>query len=355
MRRYFCDSARSNTFAAWMHRFPPRYLFLVLMAAALPLWADAQTPVTDTVQRPVTTPRTAGADTMVQRDSISAPVGDSLRVDTTAVSRAPIDTRLFLLLPDSALDAPAARVYGSFAAAYIRLHPQVRAAEKPLLLPSLVRKPPDLDWVFYLFLGLLFYLALLRMAFPKYFQDMFRVFLNSSMRQKQIREQLSQEPLPSLMLNIFFVASTGLFLYFLLQRKSLAQAYPSWMVLSACLLLPVAIYLVKYIVLRSLGWVFGKSEAMESYLFMVFLVNKILGMVLLPFTLLMVYASPAEIPGLVWLAVFSLCILAIYRLVRGYSALRKGLRINQLQYLLFVAAFEVVPILLLYKGLNSFF
>ena len=355
MRRYFCDSARSNTFAAWMHWFPARYLFLKLIALTLPIWAGAQTTGTDTTRPTVASPRASSTGTAVQLDSVPVPVGDTLQVDTTALSRAPVDTRIFSLPPDTALDRSTARVYGSFAATYIRNHPQVRAAEKSLVLPSLIRKPPDLDWVFYLFVGLLAYLALLRMAFPKYFQDMFRVFLNSSMRQKQIREQLSQEPLPSLMLNLFFVASTGLFLYFLLQRKSLALSYPSWMVLLACLLLPVAVYLVKFILLRALGWVFGKSEAMESYLFMVFLVNKVTGMVLLPFTLLMVYASPTEIPGLVWLVVFSLCILAIYRLIRGYSAIRKGLRINQLQYLLFVAAFEVIPILLLYKGLNSFF
>lgn len=283
-------------------------------------------------------------------------------VDTTAISRAPINIAIFGTRPavqGSAIAFPASSTtpvpYGPWVPAYIQTHPYFKAAETSLRLPSLVRNPERREWMFYLFTGMLFYLALLRISFPKYFHDLFKVFFNSSLRQKQIREQLIQEPLPSLLLNLFFIASGGLFFYFLLLSKGLLTAYPKGMALGACILLLAAIYLVKYVAIRSFGWIFGRGEAVDTYLFVVFMVNKMAGLVLIPFNILIAYSTEAGASTMIILALGTLCILALYRLIRGYSAIHKTLRINQLQFILFVAAFEVVPILLLYKGLNTLF
>jgi hypothetical protein len=49
-----------------------------------------------------------------------------------------------------------------------------------------------------------------------------------------------------------------------------------------------------------------------------------------------------------------LVILSIIRLVRGFASVSKILKINPLHFLVFVAAFEVIPVLLIYKGLLIF-
>jgi hypothetical protein len=273
-------------------------------------------------------------------------------IDTTAICKAPPRPEVFN--PGTPGSGPSmAAPYGNKVQAFIKNHPYFKAAEKTLRLPSLEHRPARKEWIFYLFTGLLFYLALLRLAFPKYFADMFRVFFNSSLRQKQIREQLIQEPLPSLLLNIFFIVSGGLFLNFLVVRQELGVGYARWLLPLACMGLIAAVYLVKFIVIRGLGWIFGKGEAVDAYLFIVFMVNKIAGMVLLPFAFLLAYAEGEEASVLVFLSLLALGILGLYRLVRAYGVVHKPFRINQLYFILFVAAFEVVPILLLYKGLNS--
>ncbi|HQX96982.1 MAG TPA: hypothetical protein PLT02_08770, partial [Chitinophagaceae bacterium] len=57
------------------------------------------------------------------------------------------------------------------------------------------------EFIFYLLIFLLIVFAVLRQFFPKYFNDLFRVFFRTTLNQTQIREQLMQTPLPSLMLN----------------------------------------------------------------------------------------------------------------------------------------------------------
>jgi Domain of unknown function (DUF4271) len=290
-----------------------------------------------------------------RRQEVPVAIADSVipaAIDTTAICKAPLSLDAFSGGSPGSRPATAGP-YGNAVQAFIKNHPYFKAAEKTLRLPTLEHRPARKEWVFYLFIGLLCYLALLRLAFPKYFADMFRVFFNSSLRQKQIREQLIQEPLPSLLLNIFFIVSGGLFLNFLFLQQGLGAGYARWLLPLACMALIAAVYLVKFIVIRGLGWIFGKGEAVDAYLFIVFMVNKIAGMVLLPFAFLLAYAEAEEAAVLVFLSLLALGILGLYRLARSYVVVHKPFRINQLYFILFVAAFEVVPILLLYKGLNS--
>jgi hypothetical protein len=50
------------------------------------------------------------------------------------------------------------------------------------------------------------------------------------------------------------------------------------------------VYLVKYLFLLFTGWVFNSQEATGSYVFVVFLVNKVMGVLLIPFLLIFAFA-----------------------------------------------------------------
>ena len=79
------------------------------------------------------------------------------------------------------------------------------------------RKQSLQDTIFYTILIVIAILAFFRFFYVRYFNNLFRVFFNSSLRQSQLTDQLLQAKLPSLFFNIFFVASGGLFIYFLLK------------------------------------------------------------------------------------------------------------------------------------------
>jgi len=266
---------------------------------------------------------------------------DSIRVVQTNFNRFPAgDTNL---------------VYGRKVGKYFSEHPYYKVMPRAVQLPSLVRTRPETDWIFYLFAFCLIFVALIRLSFQKYFHDLFRVFFNSSLRQKQIREQLIQEPLPSLMLNIFFVFSAGGFLYFLARQYGFTKPYNQWLAFGFCILLLIAVYLVKFILLRFMGWVFSKQSDAETYTFIVFMINKIAGLVLLPVSIVMAFSNYQDAQPVISIGIFLLVILLVYRLVRSFGAIHNSLKINQLHFLLFVFAFEVVPIMLLYKVLIRVF
>ena len=149
-----------------------------------------------------------------------------------------------------------------------------------------VHRPNSKDSLFYLLVAILFYFALIRIFFEKYFNNLMTLFFRVSLRQQQIREQVLQTPLPSLLLNILFVISAGLFACFLLHYSQLGAGIRFWILYLDCMALLGIIYLVKFVVLKFIGWVFSISRATDIYIFVVFLVNKMLGIFLLPFLIM---------------------------------------------------------------------
>jgi hypothetical protein len=196
---------------------------------------------------------------------------------------------------------------------------------------------------------------MLRRAFPKYFSDLFRLFFRTTLKQRQLRDQLTQTPLPSLLFNGFFVLSGGLYITFLLKHFAIDPLESFWITfLYACMGL-IACYFVKYAGLKICGWLFSMDEAADSYVFIVFIVNKMAGILLLPLLLMLAFSL-----GEVYTAGlgFSWCLLGgllIYRFILTYGAVRNQVKLNMFHFFLYIAAFEIAPLLLVYKALLIFF
>ncbi len=162
---------------------------------------------------------------------------------------------------------------------------------KPVVEIFEIHRPNSKDSLFYLIVGILFYFALIRIFFTKYFDNLITLFFRVSLRQQQIREQVLQTPLPSLLLNILFILSAGLYACFLLHYSRIGEGVRFWVIYFYCMVLLGSIYLVKFLVLKFVGWVFSISRATDIYIFVVFLVNKMMGIFLLPFLILITFSS----------------------------------------------------------------
>jgi hypothetical protein len=208
------------------------------------------------------------------------------------------------------------------------------------------------ETIFYVIIALLLLFAALRNAFAKYFNDLFRVFFRTTLKQRQIRDQLMQTPLPSLAFNVFFVASASLYIGFLLYDYFSFRPVDSfWLFCLYAAIGLVAIYFVKFIALKLMGWMFSVQQAAESYIFIVFIINKVLGIFLLPFLVLLAFATGPLYSVALVLSWAGIVILFLYRFILGLSAARKEVRFNLFHFIIYVAAFEVAPLFLLYRML----
>ena len=227
----------------------------------------------------------------------------------------------------------------------------LNTAATPVAMPVKFKPAAPDNIFFYLLLILVFMLALLRFYYARYFSTLFRVFFNTSLRQSQLTDQLLQAKLPSLLFNFFFVISAGSYVYFLLRQYLEVPETKQWIIWGGSITAMAIIYAVKYSTLKLTGWATGFSSATNGYVFVIFLINKILGVLLLPFTVLMAFADlkVAAIAALVSLLLAGL--LLLMRFFRSYGLLQNQLKINRFHFLLYLVGAEIIPLLLIYKTL----
>jgi hypothetical protein len=225
---------------------------------------------------------------------------------------------------------------------------------RALHLRSEKYEPVTYDAMFYLLILMLFYFAVVKLFFAKYLANVMTLFFRASMRQQQLREQVLQSPFPSLLLNNLFIFSGGLYGAFLIRFYHYGNAERFWLnfLYSAALL--AILYLFKFLILKTIGWIFNISRAVETYLFVVFMTNKIIGIFLLPFLVLISFSGPLMTQIAVTISIIMICLFYIYRFIASYGTLRKEIKISGLHFFLYLCAFEIAPLLLIYKVLVTY-
>ncbi|MFZ9718904.1 MAG: DUF4271 domain-containing protein [Chitinophagaceae bacterium] len=210
-------------------------------------------------------------------------------------------------------------------------------------------------WLFYYLLTLSLMFGLVLASQRKYFSDLFRVFFRTSLRIQQIREQLVQSGLPSLLFNLFFFFGAGTFVFLLLRHAghpALAQPYR---LLSGAVLFMATLYAGKFIFLYFSGWIFGLNKIIETYIFIVFMVNKVVGVLLLPFLMVLAFAPQHIASVAVTIALVLVGGLFLYRYLRAYGPVSRETKLSRFHFLLYLLACEVAPILVIYRVFALYF
>lgn len=265
-----------------------------------------------------------------------------------------------LSLPDSTLPNTRrdtiAVAAGKFwqADSFLYTHHPYYSFTNPVQQPVSIRQWQGKDAIFYSLIGLLIFFALIKNGFYRYIQDLLKIFFRTTVRQRQIKDQLVQNPLPSLLLNVFFLLSIGMFIALMLQHFQLGLQYNFWMLFLYCVLALMVIYGLKFMVLKFMGWILQATDAADAYIFIVFTTNKIIGIALLPFLMIIAFAYGTVSQMAATLAVFLVGGLFVYRYFLSYVSIHRQIRIRFFHFLLYLCAFEIAPLLLINKLLFTF-
>ncbi|MDR0793380.1 MAG: DUF4271 domain-containing protein [Chitinophagaceae bacterium] len=206
----------------------------------------------------------------------------------------------------------------------------------------------DADFLFYALIGVFLFLGILRATFPSYFGSLYKNFFKSAGR-LQSKENISQNNLSSLFFNLFFVISVGLCISLLAKYAGILATVSFWLLWCYSSLILVIIYLVKYLTILFSGWIFGMQKEAVAYNYVVFLVNKIIGITVLPLILLLAFPTENFISVAVIVTVSAVAILLIYRYIVSLSIIRSSLKVSPLHFFIYLCAIEIIPILIIYK------
>jgi hypothetical protein len=104
-----------------------------------------------------------------------------------------------------------------------------------------------------------------------------------------------------------------------------------------------------------MGYVFNAGELVNTYIFVVFMINKVLGVLLVPFILVLAFAKPILHPYAIGGAALITVLLILYRYLFSLTSVRNKLHISSFHFFLYLCAFEILPLTILYKFIVQYF
>jgi hypothetical protein len=220
----------------------------------------------------------------------------------------------------------------------------------PQSAPIQERHARGKEILFYIIIGFLLFVGIFRAFYSKYLMNLFRVFFNTSLRQGQLTDILLQSRLSSLVFNAIFIFSAGIYVWLLLTHYKVIPS-DEFLYLPLSILLILCIYIVKYIVIKFIGWMSGLNDAASQYIFIIFLINKIIAFILLPFIILIAFGPALWLSGIILLSWLILATLFLVRYFRSYGNLQSQLQVSPFHFLIYLAAIEIIPLFVLYKSI----
>jgi hypothetical protein len=222
---------------------------------------------------------------------------------------------------------------------------------KPQHVGPVIRTEYSPGWLFPIVIVLIGAFAWLRVFYNRYLGQMLYALVNVNLANQIVRDENILLQRATVYLNVLFYLIGALFLYEISFRfnwplSALGTGFNRFLFF---VLLISAVYAGKFLLLKSCGWLFDMDRELSTYLFTIFIINNLLGIVIFPFTLLMAFN-----PGINGTWVFTICLVAIGLLyvLRLFRGLQIGLNtpgISLLYLFLYLCSLELAPLLVLFR------
>lgn len=219
------------------------------------------------------------------------------------------------------------------------------------------RQKPNYSFEFTILLVLISILAIFKFINPSYFHNTFMAFQKPNLSARSLKEQLSQNSLASLTMDIISCISIGTFIYsvvnyYQIDLKALpVNKYLLYIYIIGGVLL---YFLTKFSLLKLHGYIFNIQEEVKNYAYNISLINKVLGVVLIPFSAMIMLNDYNWIQALIIISLFITIILISNTYIRSSSLFKYFLHNSIFQFFLYLCTSEIIPIVLIYTLIRNY-
>ena len=225
---------------------------------------------------------------------------------------------------------------------------------QPVHMQAQQRSGTNPDWFFPVLIFVISVYAGLNIFYRRYFRQMISAFVNNNITNQIVRDENVIVQRASVYLSLVFNIIAALFLYLISihldwDMGGIGHGFSRFLFFA---ILVSLIYALKFLALKISGWVFGLDREMAIYIFNIFLMNNVLGIVLVPVIALLAFNPDLPFQLLLVVAVVFISLAYLYRVGRG---LITGMAIpgfSPLYLFLYLCTLEIGPLLVLLRVLR---
>lgn len=223
--------------------------------------------------------------------------------------------------------------------------------QSPAVMEPILRQSPNLFelWMLPLFLYILILLGYVRVSYSRRLHRLFSSLIRLQIFRQIMREELVFSHRVSLLLFLNFGLVLALIFYTASRFYGwYTGGYSGWEAFLVIVGIIAGGYLLKLLINFILRKLYRDPGLLREYIFEVVLINKVLGILLLPVVLALVFVNVSQLHGLFIAAGIILCLFLVYRILRGII-MSMSYSVSWVYIILYLCTLEILPFLVLYK------
>lgn len=209
------------------------------------------------------------------------------------------------------------------------------------------------DWIVGILLISLIVVAWIRIFYNKYLASAFTGLLLYQHGKNLFRERNLHYQRFSLGMNTLFSITAGLFLYLVHDYFSPGfpwlKGFPGFLLLAAVVML---VFFIRSVICRLTGFIARAGDLFAEYMHTIMMINKVLGLVLLPLVIGLPYLPGFLVPYLIYGGLGLFLFAYLVRIYKGLQIFTLN-RFSIFWMILYLCALEILPYLMIYKHITS--
>ncbi len=211
------------------------------------------------------------------------------------------------------------------------------------------RRTPD--WFTLTLIFVIFSFSWIRVFYSKIFKQLVSAFFSNSISNQVVRDENILVQRASVLMSFIFYLTASLFVYqvsifFNWDYPFLGESFLRFLVVS---LIVSFAYSFKMVLLKALGEVFELDKPVASYIFNIFLINNMLGLILLPVVVTIAFVVTYSTGIVIYVGIALVIIAFIYRLVRAFTIWMTLPGVSLFYLILYFCTLEIAPLVIIVK------
>lgn len=212
-----------------------------------------------------------------------------------------------------------------------------------------IRSNPHQDWIFYASIGSLLLIMLIRLYYDQNLRDFLRSVFNENIAYQQFAYAESRTFIYNLLLDLIYLLNIALFIISLLKWYKVKLPYPDSFNLLLIIALIFLLIQVKFFLSKAFAGIFKLGEKADYYAFSITKILRFIGLILIPFVLIVYLSNFAEKQYLYMIFGIFMTMILLYGYFQFLNRNAAYIQNHFFHFFVYFCTFEIVPVLVISK------
>lgn len=232
-------------------------------------------------------------------------------------------------------------------------HDAIKNVVKEIVVQPVEPSKMPQRFLFGLVLGILLLLTVLVSISRNLLSKIYQSFFNDVILKTLYRERSSLTTSIYISLYAMFILNLGVFFYLCLRHYGYIFNNSDALTLLYCIGGTAILFIGKHLMLGTLSSVFPISKEIDTYSFILVVFGILVGLMLAPINVFFAYSDNETAAYVSKIMLIVLAVIYILSALRSLFLVRNYILLHFFHFLLYLCSVEVIPLLILYKIINS--